>query len=229
MQVGVELDGGGEDALAVLALALAVELLPPFRHEAEARLVAGQQLNAVALAVEQLPRRGVLPCGILGGAQVERLHLCDSRVYHAAHVDTRDCHRQQADRGQDAEAPADVVRHNEALPAVLLCKAVEHALVLVGGGEYMLVRLVAVLLCEYLAEDAERDCGLKRRAGLGNDVHVKVHVAERGDRVADGVGGKGVAHKEDPRVVLAGHGLEQFYRAARAEVGAAYADDDQRL
>ena len=112
---------------------------------------------------------------------------------------------------------------------MLLCKAVEHALVLVSGGEHMLVRLVAVLLREYLAEDAEGDCGLKRRAGLGNDVHVKVHVAERGNRVAYRVGGKGVAHEEDLRVVLAGHGLEQLYRAARAEVGAAYADDDQRL
>ena len=128
-----------------------------------------------------------------------------------------------------AEAPADVVGDYEALPAVLLCKAVEHAFVLVGGGEYMLIRLVAVLLCEYIAEDAEGDRGLKRRAGLGNDVHIKVHVAERGNRVAYGVGGKGVAHEEDLRVILAGHGPQQLYRAARAEVGAAYADDDQRL
>ena len=42
---------GREQALLVLALALAVKLLPPFVHHREARLVADQNLYLFSLAV----------------------------------------------------------------------------------------------------------------------------------------------------------------------------------
>ena len=93
----------------------------------------------------------------------------------------------------------------------------------------MLSGVRAVFFGKQLAEYAEGDGRLKRRAGLGDDVDVEVHVAELVERVAQRVGGQAVADEEYARVVLAGDGLEQFYRAARAEVGAADADDDQRL
>ena len=99
----------------------------------------------------------------------------------------------------------------------------------VGRSEDVLSGVCAVLFGQQLAEYAEGDGRLKRRAGLGDDVDVEVHVAELVERVAQRVGGQTVADEEYARVVLAGDGLEQFYRAARAEVGAADADDDQRL
>ena len=94
VQVGGELDGGGEDADAVLALALAVELLPPLGHEPEARLVACENFDGVALRIELLARGSVLPCGIFGRAQVERTQLRDGGVYDALHIDAGDGHRQ---------------------------------------------------------------------------------------------------------------------------------------
>ncbi len=98
----------------------------------------------------------------------------------------------------------------------------------VRGLEYMLVRLVAVLLLQKLAEDAEGNGGLKRRAGLGNDVHVKVHIAQKLYSTAERVRGNAVADEEDFGVVRTWDGLEKLYRAARAQVRPAYADDDKR-
>ena len=51
MQVGRQIDGCREDAFPVLALALAVELLPPFADVVQAGLVVGQDLDLLAPAV----------------------------------------------------------------------------------------------------------------------------------------------------------------------------------
>ena len=93
----------------------------------------------------------------------------------------------------------------------------------------MLVGLVAVLFLQKLAEDAEGDRRLQRSAGLGDDVHVKVRVAQLFHGVAEGVHGEGVAHKIDPGISLAGHGLEQLNGAPGAQVGAADAHHHQGL
>ena len=132
-------------------------------------------------------------------------------------------------RGQDAEAAADVVGDDEAGPAGLVGQGFEHAALCVGGGEDVLVCLVAVLLDQQLAEDAEGDRGLERGAGLGDDVDVEVHVAERLDGVVQRVGGEGVAHEKHAGIALAGAGLEKLDRALGAEVGAADADGDEGL
>jgi hypothetical protein len=90
-----------------------------------------------------------------------------------------------------------------------------------GGG--------AVFLLEHGAEDAEGDRGLQRGAGLGDDVHVKVVVTELLDDSVEVVRAQAVADEEDPGVVLAGQGPQELNGAARAEVGAADADDYQGL
>ena len=65
MQVGGKNHAGGENALLVLALALAEKLLVPFVHHRERRLVAGQQLHRFALAVQDIARRGIAVALIL--------------------------------------------------------------------------------------------------------------------------------------------------------------------
>ncbi len=172
---------------------------------------------------------GVLPGGVLGAAQVEPGQLRDRGVDHAAHVDPGDGHRQQADGGEHAEAAAHVVGHHEALPAVGDGEGLEHAAGGVGSGEDMLVGMRAVFPVQQFAENAEGGGGLQGGAGFGDNVHVKLHVAELGDGVAQGVGGEAVAHEKDLRVALPGVGVQQLDGAAGAEVGAADADDDQRL
>ena len=86
-----------------------------------------------------------------------------------------------------------------------------------------------VLFGEQLAEHAEGGRRLQRGAGLGDDIHVKILVAEQLDDVAERVGRQAVAGEEDAGIVLAGDGLEKLDGAAGAEVRAADADDDERL
>ena len=52
VEIRSEFHAGGEEALALLALALAVELFPPLGKEPGTGLVGGQNLNLLALAVE---------------------------------------------------------------------------------------------------------------------------------------------------------------------------------
>ena len=52
MQVSGELHAGRKQALALLALALAEQLLPPLGEEPEAGLIAGQQLHLLAPLVQ---------------------------------------------------------------------------------------------------------------------------------------------------------------------------------
>ena len=73
MQVGRELRGDGEQTLAVLALALAEELLPPAGEAAEARLIGAEDLNGLAAAVEKIADDGILPRGVFKGADVQLL------------------------------------------------------------------------------------------------------------------------------------------------------------
>ncbi len=227
VQICSVLNGGGENADAVFALALAEKLLPPLRHEAEARLVAGEDLDIMPVFIEALPRGGVLPRGVVDASVVELGKLLNGGVDDLSHVDAGDRHRQQPHGAQNAVAPADVVGNDEGLPAELVAQLLEDALVRVRGLEYMLVCLVAVFPVQKLAEDAEGDGGLKRRAGLGDDVHIEVRIAQKLDSAAERVRGDAVADKEYPRVVLAGDGLQKLYRAASA--GPAYADNNERF
>ena len=92
----------------------------------------------------------------------------------------------------------------------------------------MVSGIFTVLLFQKFPENAERDGRFQRRAGFGNDVHVKVPAAQLFQRVAERVGRKSVSDKVDCGVVLCGNGAEQLDSAAGAEIGAADADDDER-
>ncbi len=234
VQVGGEIDAGGEEALALLALALAVELLPPLRHEAERRLEAGEQFDLFTGAVELVAHGGVLPRGVgVVRDLAERFHLPRAGEQGVG-VHARDGDGEQADRGEDAVASADVVGHDELLVALGVREGLESALVRVGGGVNALRRArLAVLLLKPFAEEAEGDGGLGGRAGLGNDVDGEVIVADELHHLAQRGGGQTVADEVDVGGVLflqvvVGR-AQTLDHAARAEVAAADADDDKGL
>ena len=234
VQVRRQVDGGGEDALAVLALGLAVELLPPLRHEAERGLVGGQNFNILAVRVQGLAAHGVLPRGAVY-AGTERILALGLRAAHERlNVDSAAGDGQQAHSRQHGVAAADVVGHDEALIALAVGKGLERASGLVGRGVDAALRdLGAVFLFERGLEDAEGDGGLGRGAGLGDDVHGEIAVADHGEDLRHRVGGDAVAGKIDVRGGL-GQGvvvgaLQKLHDGARAEIAAADADDDQRL
>ena len=59
VEVGGEVDSGGEEAAVVLALALAVELLPPLANVVQLGVEIGQDLDLLAAAIERLAGGGV--------------------------------------------------------------------------------------------------------------------------------------------------------------------------
>ena len=172
---------------------------------------------------------GVLPGRIFGRGEAQGLQLLNGRVNDPAHIDAGHGHGQQAHRGQHAETAAHIIGHHEGLPAVGIGQRLQHALVGVGGGEDVLVGLVAVFLLQQLPEDTEGDRRLQGSAGLGDYVHVEVHIPQPVQGVAQGIGGKHVAHEEDLGIVLAGQGFEQLDGAPGAQVGTADAHHHQCL
>ncbi len=119
MQVGGEDDGRREDALLILTLRFAVELLEPLVHQGERRLVRNEDLGGLALVVEHIADRGVFVAIVLVQIGIGKLVL---RVLSALHqrVDIgagyRD--RQKTDCGQNTVTAADVIRYDKGLVAL---------------------------------------------------------------------------------------------------------------
>ena len=205
VQVGGEDDRGGEQALLVLALALAEELLPPLVHHGVAGLVADHDLGALALVVEDVPDGGVLVAVVL-------LDVLAAVGVHglagAGHqgVDVRPGHGdgQQAHGGEHGEAAAHVVGHHEGLVALFVRQLLQSALGLVGGAEDALPGpLLAVLLLQQLPEDPEGDGGLGGGAGLGDHVDGDVLPLADLHQLLQGGGADAVPGEVDGRGVLA--------------------------
>ena len=203
VEVRRELHAGGEEALALLALALAEELLPPLAHEAEGGLVAAEDLHAAARAVEAVAGGGVAPGGVgevLGLADLAHLLRAGEELLH---IDAGDGDGQQAHGGEHAVAPADVIGDHEGLPALPVSESPQCALVGVRGGVDPLPGpLPAVLFHQELPEEAEGGGGLRGGAGLGDDVDGEVHVPDQVQDLLQRLGGEAVAGEVDVGGVL---------------------------
>ena len=234
VQVRGVLHAGGEQALALLALAFAVELLPPLGEEPEAGLVAGQQLHLLAPLVQSVAGGGILPGGVVRAGGGQGLHGLSRAVHQGLNVDTGHSDGQQAHGGEDGVAAAHLVRHHKLLIALLVGQALQGPAGLVGGGVDALPgALLAVLLLQHLLENAEGHGGLGGGARLGDHVHREVPVADEGDGLQQGVGGQAVAGEENVggifllQVIVGG--AQQFDHRPGAQIGAADADDHQHL
>ena len=235
VEVSGELHAGGEETLVLLALALAVELLPPLGHEAEAGLVSGQHLDLIAGAVQGRAACGILPCGVGGVVGLGAgLHHLGSAAHEG--IDVHACYGdgQQTHGGQHTVAAAHVIGDNEGFVAVLVGQILQRTLVGIGGGiDALGSALLAVLLLCQLAEEAEGHGGLSGSAGLGDDVDGEVHALQQLLHLVHGVGAETVTHKVDVggglllQIVVGG--AEALDNTAGAQIGAADADDHQRL
>ena len=235
VQVGGELHAGGEQTLALLALGLAVQLLPPLGHKPEAGLIGRQDLDLLAAAVQLVPGGGVLPRGV--GTHVRRragVHHLAGAVHQGVDVDARHGDGQQPHGGQHAVPAAHVVGHHKRLIALGVRQRLQRASVPVGGGVDALGGpLRSVLLLQQLAEEAERHCRLCGGAGFGDDIDGEVHAVQQLHDLAHVVGGQAVAHEVDVGGVLLFQivvgGAQALDHAPGAQIGAADADDHQRL
>ena len=143
---------------------------------------------------------GVLPGGIAVIVfRAERHHLLRT-AHEFIQINARDGDGEKTNGGEHAVASADVVGHDEFLVPLLIGEGLERAFVRVGRGVDALRGLfLAVLLLELFAEEAERDGGLGRRAGLRDDVDGEIVVADELRHLAQRVGGEAVADKVDVR------------------------------
>ena len=204
-----KIDGGGEQALVVLALALAEELLPPLVHHGEAGLVAGHELRCSC------------PCGT---GCCGRRRTCSSRfswnvassysvswprrrraisasMSHAGHGDG-----QQAHGGEHGVAAAHVVGHHEGLVALVVGQVLQGALGLVGGGSRCAPGRPPCRTSSPAASRKTRKAtrGLGGGAGFGNHVdgEVLVLAPDPAPSSARSVGADGVADEVDVGRVL---------------------------
>ena len=140
----------------------------------------------------------------------------------------------QAHSRQNGIAAADIIGHNKAFIALTGRKRLQSAARLVCRGvNAALCTLHAVFLLERSLKNAERDGRLGRRAGLGDDVHGKIAVADHGENLRHSVRGNAVAGEINVRGVL-GQGivirtLQQFNHSACTKIAAADTDDDKCL
>ena len=225
MQVGGELRGGGEEALAVLALGLAEELLPPAAEGPARGLPAAQQLNGLALAKQQVAGRGVEPDGVLEG-EIGQIPLGGGGAEHElGDVHAGHGQGQQAHGGQHGVAAAHVGRDHKALAALLRRHLAQGAPGGIGGDEDALPGLVgAVAPLQHPFQGAGGDGGLGGGAGFGDDVDGEVLALQQGGQLLPGAGGEVVARKEDLRVLAAEVvvlTLDQLDGGAGTQIGAA--------
>ena len=176
---------------------------------------------------------GVLPRRVFKAAlRAERHHLLRA-AHQRGKVDPRNGNGEQTYGGQHAVAPADVIRNDKFLVALLIGKGLECAAVRVGRGVDALRRLrAAVFALQLFAEEAEGDGGFGGRAGLGDDVDGKVLVADEIHHLVERVGREAVADEVDVRgglflQIVVGR-AEALDHAARTQIAAADADDDER-
>ena len=235
VQVGGKLHTGGEQALVLLALALAVQLLPPLGHKAEAGLIGRQQLDLLPGAVQLIPGAGILPGGI--GVHVRQgtfAHHIRRTGHQRVDIDAGHSNGQQTHGREHTVPSADVVRHHELLVALIVGQALQGPLAGVGGGIDAPGGLLrAVLLLQQLTEKAEGHGGLRGGAGLGDNVHGEVHAVHQLHHLGQRVGAEAVADKVDVGRILLFQVVigraQAFDDAPGTQVGAADTDDHQRL
>ena len=169
VQVGREGYAGGEDTLAFLALRLTVELLPPLVDILQLRLVRTEDLDLLAIGIEQVThgsvdRRRVL----LEGYALGRLglHLLGT-LHQGAHIDTGYGQRQQTYGRQYRETTAYIVRNHERGVALVGCEGLQSTTCLVRYGYDALGSLsLAIASLQLGLDQAEGDSRLGRRTRL---------------------------------------------------------------
>ena len=233
MQVGGEDAACGEQALVVLALALAEQLLIPLVHQGEVRLVAFEDLHRLALAVQDVADGGVLVSVVVLAQDGEALHGVGCALHQLVDVDAGSGDGQQTHGGEHGVAAADVIGNHESGPALRVRQLLQSALGTVGGGVDALVGFFHThLIFQQLAQHAEGQRGLGGGAGLGDDVDGELLALAQSDDIVQVGGADAVAAEVDLQAVLdlvvvqALHSLDD---GAGTQIAAADTGDDQNL
>ena len=206
VEVGSEVAGSREDTLLVLALALAIELLPPLSEVVQLRLEVAYDLDLLAsLCVE------CLTCGSIDGSRVlveshvlaaSLLHV-DSTSNELLYIEASHGDRQQTYWSQYREATTHVVGDDEALVALLVSASACSTLLGVGNGHDDILGLVlATLVLALLLQEAESQGSLGSGTRLRDVDDTKFLVLQVCSQLVEVVLTDVVSCEEDGRVLL---------------------------
>ena len=234
MQIGGILHAGGEQALAVLSLALAVQLLPPLGEEPEAGLIASQQLHLLAVFIQGMAGSSVLPGRVVHSGDGQLLHGLGCAVHQRLDIDTGHRDGQQTHGGKHGIPSAHIIRYHKLLIALAVGQALQRTPGLIGSGIYPLSgALLAVLLLQHGLENAEGHGRLRGGARLGNHIDGEIPIPDEGDGLQQGVGRQSVAGKKDVRGILLLQivvgGCQQLHHSPGTQIGTADSDYHQHL
>ena len=235
VEVGGKVNGGREDAFAILALALAIELFPPLGDIVELWLIVGKNFYLLAsLMVEGVAGGCIDGCGVLvegHGGGCGCLHVAGS-LDEGGDIETGAGNGEESYRGEDGETAADVVGDNEGGVALFVGCGTCSALMCVGDGDDDAACLSeATLLLALFLEQTEGEGCLGGGAGLGDIDDAEAAGLEKVGELGEVVFANIVASEEDGGIgAIVGEPLEGVAEGLDdgfgAEVAAADASDD---
>ena len=229
VEVGGEVDRCGEDTLLVLALGLAVELLPPFSEILELGIVVHQDLDLLTgLAVKEITHCGIFHGCVLLPFFEELGTFVGSALEHGADIESSQHYGQQAHRSEYGETAPHVVGNHEGAVTFLGGKGLEGTLLGVcdghgAGGSLIL----AIFVLEIVFHDTERNRGFGGGSGLGDDHASGVALPDEIHELCEIVLAEVVAGEYHAHLALGADELmgESLDCAAGAEIASADADD----
>jgi len=233
VQVGGEDAACGEQALVVLALALAEQLLIPLVHQGEVGLVALQDLNSLALAVQDVADGSILVSVVVRAQHGEAFHGIGCALHQLVDADPGGSDGQQAHSGENGVAAAHIVRNHEGGPALRVSQLLQGALGTVSGGIDALVGFLnAHLILQQLAQNTERQAGLGGGTGLGDDIDGELLALAQSNDIIQVAGADAVAAEVDLGAILqlvVVQALDGLDHSAGAQIAAADAGNHQHL
>ena len=181
VKVGREVNRCREDALAILTLALSIELLPPFTKVMKLGLIVGHNLNLLATLIDGITGSSIdgswvvltryIQCALL-------LHIL-STLHEGSNIISSHSDRQQTYRSEHRETTTHIVRDDEGLVALLIrCGAGSTLLGIGNGHNHLLCLFLTTLVFTHLLQETERDGSLSGSTRLGNVDDTKLHTLQ---------------------------------------------------
>ena len=169
-----------EKSLAILTLALAVELLPPLWYIVKCWLKVSKDLDWLTLVVQYISYCCVLHSIWIVEVLCKTILSCWSCAFHKLiYISTAYCYWQKTNCCENWKTSSYIIRNYKCLIAFLCCKCLESSLCLVRCGvDSLCCALLAILLNKLLLEDSWSDTRLCCCTRLGDDVDREISVTD---------------------------------------------------
>ena len=223
VEVGGVVDSGWKQCLVALALALAIQLLPPLGQVMQTGAEIHQYLNLLASAIQRVARLRIQSCSIIRSL----LHL-NSASHQCLDVVSGNGHRQQSYGGEHTVAATHVVGNHKRLVALLVGQVAQSSAARVGDGHNQFCSLsLAHLALKQVFEQTEGNSGLGGGARLGDYHNAKAAASKQFHEVVHIVLAYIVAGKQHTCASVAAVGRETAAQGLNhglcAQITAAYA------